>query len=405
METVKNQSKFPLALIALMISALAIGTAEFVIMGILENVAADLQVTLSGAGLLVTGYALGVAVGGPIITTITGRMDRKKLLIGLMLIFVLGNLLCALASNYAILMLARVISSLAHGTFFGVGSIIATRIVPPEKKASAIAMMFSGLTIANILGVPFGTFIGQLFGWRSTFGVVTLFGVISVLGLAFLLPKVNVTEHSTVRKEMRVLRDKQVLLTLLMTILGYGGVFTAFTYVAPILTGITGFSPGAVTPILLLFGVGTTIGNTVGGKLSDWKLMPSLVGILVLLAGTMAVFSISSHNKTAAIATVFIWGFAAFASVPTFQMRVLDKAKDAPNLASSLNISSFNLANAGGAYLGGLVIDSSLGLSSVSLVAATVTLSGLIVTLISWYLDGHKKEYPGNIDKLNTASR
>jgi DHA1 family inner membrane transport protein len=308
-----------------------------------------------------------------------------------MLIFVLGNLLCALAENYSILMIARVISSLAHGTFFGVGSIMATRIVPPEKRASAIAMMFSGLTIANILGVPFGTFIGQIFGWQSTFGIVTLLGVIAMIGLALLVPNVNIAEHSTFRKEIRILQDKQVLMTLLMTILGYGGVFTAFTYIAPILTSITGFSPGAVTPILLLFGVGTTIGNIVGGKLSDWRLMPSLVGILALLAVIMAVFSISSHNKTAAIVSIFIWGFAAFACVPAFQMRVLDKAKGAPNLASSLNISSFNLANAGGAYLGGLVIDSSFGLSSVSLVAASVTFSGLLVTLVSWYMDGYRK--------------
>lgn len=394
-----GQKRFPMALIALMISALAIGTAEFVIMGILENVATDLKVSISAAGLLVTGYALGVAVGGPIITVMTGKVDRKILLLGLMFIFVLGNILCALASNYTILMIARVISSLAHGTFFGVGAIMATRIVSPEKKASAIAMMFSGLTIANILGVPVGTFIGQRFGWQATFGIVTLIGIIAMIGLMLLLPKVTVAEPSAVRKEIRVLGDKQVLLTLLMTVLGYGGVFTAFTYIAPILTSITGFSPAAITPILLLFGVGTLIGNTIGGKLSDWKLMPSLAAILALLAAIMAVFTISANNKTAAVITVFIWGVAAFASIPAFQMRVLDKAKSAPNLASSLNISSFNLANAGGAYLGGLVIDSSWGLSSVSLVAASVTAFGLIVTLISWYTDVSVKEQPGTVEQ------
>jgi DHA1 family inner membrane transport protein len=393
MTSIQKQSALPLALIALMISALAIGTTEFVIMGILKEVAADLQVSLSQAGMLVTGYALGVAVGGPLITVMTGKIDRKKLLLGLMLIFIIGNLICALASSYSVLMIGRVVSSLAHGTFFGAGSIIATQIVAPDKKASAIALMFTGLTLANILGVPFGTFIGQHFGWQATFIVVTLFGIIAFIGLALLVPKVTSREVSTVRSEIRVLRDKQVILTLLLTVLGFGGVFTAFTYIAPILTDITGFSSGAVTPILLLFGVGMTVGNIVGGKLSDWRLMPSLVGILVLLAAVMAVFTLSSHNKIATLVTVVVWGFAAFATVPAFQMRVLDKAKGAPNLASALNISSFNLGNAGGAYLGGLVIDSGFGLPSVSIAAALVTVGGLIIAIISWSLDQPNKLY------------
>lgn len=379
--------KLPLALIALLISAFAIGTTEFVIMGILPDVANDLHVTLSAAGLLVTGYALGVAIGGPIITAFTGRLSRKSLLFGLMLVFVAGNLLASVAPNYQVLMLARILASLTHGTFFGVGSIVGARLVPREKQASAIAMMFAGLTLANILGVPLGTFIGQMWGWRSTFGIVTVMGIISLIGIAGLVPRIQGEPASGFRQEIRVLRDKQVILALFMTVLGFGGVFTAFTYIAPILTDITGFGSGAVTPILLVFGLGTTIGNTVGGKLSDWKPMPSLVGMLALLAAVLAVFTLTSSFKVAAVVTVFIWGFASFTIVPAFQMRVLAKSKGSPNIASALNISSFNLANAGGAYLGGWVIDSGPGLHALPMAAAIVTAAGLLVTLISWSLD------------------
>jgi len=386
--TAENQrNKLSLALIALLISAFAIGTTEFVIMGILPDVANDLHVTLSAAGLLVTGYALGVAIGGPIITACTGRLSRKSLLFSLMLVFVAGNLLAAIASNYALLMIARILASFAHGTFFGVGSIVATRLVPREKQASAIALMFAGLALANILGVPFGTFIGQMWGWRSTFWVVTALGIVSLIGIAALVPRIQKETVSNFHQEIRVLRSKQVILALLMTVLGFGGVFTAFTYIAPILTGITGFGTGAVTPILLIFGIGMTIGNTIGGKLSDWKLMPSLAGMLALLTAVLAIFTLTSHFKIAAVITVFIWGFASFTIVPAFQMRVLAKAKGSPNIASALNISSFNLANAGGAYLGGWVIDSGPGLGSLPSVAAIVTTAGLFVTLISWSMD------------------
>nr|WP_025716913.1 MFS transporter [Paenibacillus sp. 1-18] len=387
MSTENQRNKLPPALIALLISAFAIGTTEFVIMGILPDVANDLHVTLSAAGLLVTGYALGVAIGGPLITACTSRLSRKSLLFGLMLIFVAGNLLAAVALAYAILMIARILASFAHGTFFGVGSIVATRLVSREKQASAIALMFTGLTLANILGVPIGTFIGQMWGWRSTFWIVTALGILSLIGIAFLVPRIQKEPTSDFRHEMRVLRSKQVVLALLMTVLGFGGVFTAFTYIAPILTDITGFSVGAVTPILLLFGIGMTIGNAIGGKLSDWKLMPSLVGMLTLLTAVLAIFTLTSYFKIAALVTVFVWGFASFTIVPALQMRVLAKAKGSPNIASALNISSFNLANAGGAYLGGWVIDSGPGLGSLPWIAAIVTAAGLVVTLISWSLD------------------
>ncbi|OXM85353.1 MFS transporter [Paenibacillus rigui] len=385
----------PLALIALLISAFAIGTTEFVIMGILPDVANDLHVTLSAAGLLVTGYALGVAIGGPVITAFTGRLSRKSLLFSLMLIFIAGNLLAAVAPSYSILMAARVLASFAHGTFFGVGSIVATRLVPRDKQASAIAMMFAGLTLANILGVPIGTFVGQMWGWRSTFWVVTVLGIVSLVGIAAWVPRIKNEEVTGFRQEIRVLRSKQILLALLMTIFGFGGVFTAFTYIAPLLTDITGFGPGAVTPILLLFGIGMTLGNAAGGKLADWRLMPSIAGMLTLLTAVLAVFTLTSHYKIAAVINVLIWGFAAFTIVPAFQMRVLAKAKGSPNIASALNISSFNLANAGGAYLGGWVIDSGPGLGSLPWVAAIVTAAGLLVTLLSWSLDKREASSSG----------
>ncbi|XOK59210.1 MFS transporter [Paenibacillus elgii] len=398
MSTEIQRSKPPLALVSLLISAFAIGTTEFVIMGILPEVAADLQVTLSAAGLLVTGYALGVAIGGPVITAFTGRLPRKSLLFGLMLIFVAGNLMAAVTPNYAVLMIARILASFAHGTFFGVGSIVATRLVPREKQASAIAMMFAGLTLANILGVPFGTFVGQMWGWRSTFWIVTALGVLSLVGIGGLVPRIAQEAVTGFRQEIRVLRSKQVGLALLMTVLGFGGVFTAFTYIAPILTDITGFGAGAVTPILLVFGIGMTIGNTVGGKLADWRLMPSLAGMLALLTAVLALFTLTSSYKittvvtVVTVVTVLVCGFASFTIVPAFQMRVLQKAKGSPNIASALNISSFNLANAGGAYLGGWIIDNGPGLHALPWIAAIVTAAGLLVALASWSLDRQDAE-------------
>lgn len=377
----------PIALWALAISAFAIGTTEFVIMGLLPEVAANLGTTLSSAGLLVTGYALGVFVGAPLVTATTGKLPRKTLLVGLMVLFVIGNLGCALAPDYTVLMISRIVASFAHGAFFGVGSVVATSLVAKEKQASAIALMFTGLTVANVLGVPFGTWLGQMHGWRSTFWAVSAIGVVALLATAYLVPRSDAKQEADFGRELRVLGRPQVLLGLLMTVLGFGGVFAAFTYIAPILTDITGFQPGAVSPILLLFGVGLVGGNLVGGKFADKYLMPTLVISLVLLAGVLLLFSYTSHYKLATIITVGLLGAAAFATVPPLQMRVLQKATGAPNLASSMNIAAFNLGNALGAWLGGVTIDHGPGLHAVTLVAALITLGGLVVALISWKLD------------------
>ena len=377
----------PIALWALTISAFAIGTTEFVIMGLLPEVATSLGVTLSAAGMLVTGYALGVFVGAPLVTATTGRLPRKTLLMALMLVFVVGNLACAMAPDYNTLMIGRIIASFAHGAFFGVGSVVATGLVPKEKQASAIALMFTGLTVANVLGVPFGTWLGQIYGWRATFWAVTAIGIVALAATGWLVPRSQGGEAADFGRELRVLGRPQVLLGLAMTVLGFGGVFAAFTYIAPILTDISGFAPAAVSPILLLFGVGLVIGNLAGGKLSDRRLMPTLVGSLVALAVVLVLFGLTNENKIASIIGVGLLGMAAFATVPPLQMRVLEKATGAPNLASSVNIAAFNLGNAAGAWLGGLTIDHGPGLHAVPYVAAILPLAGIAVALVSWRMD------------------
>jgi len=377
----------PLPLLALAASAFAIGTTEFVIMGLLPDVAASLGVSIPSAGFLVTGYALGVVVGAPILTLLTNRWQRKHVLLALMGIFILGNLLCAVAPDYGLLMAARVVASFAHGSFFGVGSVVAAGLVAKDKQASAIAMMFTGLTLANILGVPFGTLVGQALGWRATFWVVTGLGVIAAIAIALLVPAKHDAEAPSLAKELGVLRRPQVWLALLTTVLGFGGVFTVFTYITPILEQVTGLTPHAVSAVLLLFGVGLTLGNTVGGKLADRALMPTLIGVLAALALILALFSVTSHSVIPAVITIFVWGVAGFATVPPLQMRMVEKAKDAPNLASSLNIGAFNLGNAGGATLGGVIIDHGLNFAWVSIAGALVAAAGLAAALLGASLD------------------
>ncbi|WP_051051596.1 MFS transporter [Paenibacillus sonchi] len=387
----KPASKSPtLALLALTLGAFAIGMTEFIIMGLLPEVAESLQVSIPLAGLLITGYALGVAIGAPIITVATHRMKRKQLLLFLMILFIAGNALAALAPNYGVLMVARILAALTHGSFFGVGSVIAAELVPKEKRAGAIAIMFTGLTLANILGVPIGTFIGQAFGWRSTFWTITVIGLIAWIGISILVPKVE-TSPSSLRQELGVLHQPAVHVALLMTVFGFGGVFTAFTYISPILIDITKFSANSVSYILVLFGAGITIGNIIGGKLADRKLMPSLLGILVLLAIVLAVFAITDQYKVPALITIFILGIAAFGTVPGLQLHMLNTAKEAPTLASTLNIAAFNLGNALGAYVGGLVIDVQFGggLAAVPWVASIVTVVGIVFTL--WGAQQQKK--------------
>lgn len=381
----------PIPLIALALSAFAIGTTEFVIMGMLPDVARDLSVSIPSAGLLVTGYALGVAVGAPLLAVLTSKLSRKTALQLLMVVFIIGNVLCAIAPGYGLLMAARVVTSFAHGSFFGIGAVVAASLVSDDKRASAIALMFTGLTLANVIGVPLGTLIGQELGWRASFWVVSALGVISLAGIAAWLPNRHDVAPAGLAHEIRVLGNVRVLLALAMTVLGFGGVFVVFTYIAPILEQVTGVSPHGVTMVLVLFGVGLTLGNMIGGKLADRALMPSLIAILFVLAVIMGVFTKTSHHLIPAIVTIFVWGVAAFATVPPLQMRVVETAKAAPNLASTLNIGAFNLGNAGGAWLGGVVLEHGHPLSSLPWAAAAVALAAIAVTAIAMRMDAGRR--------------
>jgi MFS transporter, DHA1 family, inner membrane transport protein len=382
-----NPSPSRLPLLALAVAAFAIGTTEFVIMGLLPEVASDLKVSIPSAGMLVSGYALGVAVGAPLLAALTAKMERKHALLLLMGLFILGNALCAIAPNYDVLMVARVVAAFCHGSFFGIGAVVAAHLVPANQRARAIALMFAGLTLANVLGVPFGTFLGQWAGWRSTFWAVTGLGVIAALGVFRFVPSLPDLKAPDMRRELRVLREPQALIALGMTVLGFGGVFTVFTYIAPILQEQSHVSPHWTGAVLVLFGLGTTIGNMLGGRLADWKLMPSLMGILVVLTALLVAFAWTMHSTVASIVTVFLWGIAAFATIAPLQSRVVHVAGDAPNLASTLNIAAFNLGNAGGAWLGGAVLAAGYSMPMVSLTGAAVTVAGLLATMASVALE------------------
>ncbi|MFI0846393.1 MFS transporter [Mesorhizobium sp. IMUNJ 23232] len=379
----------PLALYALTAGAFGIGVTEFVIMGLLLEVGADLGVSISAAGLLISGYALGVVVGAPLLGAIAGRWSRKTLLMGLMVVFTLGNLACALAPDYWTLMAARVLTAFAHASFFGVGSVVATGLVAPNRKASAIAIMFTGLTVANILGVPFGTWLGQAYGWRSTFWAVTLVGVAAFAVIALLVPRDRpAPREQSSENALAVLSRRPVLLGLLTTVLSWVGVFAAFTYIAPILTQVTGFSESAVSPILLVFGAGLVAGNLLGGKLADRRLVPAMLGSLAALAVVLFAMRFAIHQPIAAVISVGLFGAAAFATVPPLQMWLLEKADGAgQGLASSFNIAAFNLGNAIGAWLGGAVIDHGPGLGAVPLVAGIVPVAALGVALLAIQLE------------------
>jgi DHA1 family inner membrane transport protein len=382
-----NTSPSRLPLLALAVAAFAIGTTEFVIMGLLPEVASDLKVSIPSAGMLVSGYALGVAVGAPLLAAFTAKMERKHALLLLMGLFILGNALCAIAPNYDVLMVARVVAAFCHGSFFGIGAVVAAHLVPANQRARAIALMFAGLTLANVLGVPFGTFLGQWAGWRSTFWAVTALGVIAALGVYRFVPTLPDLKAPDMRRELRVLREPQALIALGMTVLGFGGVFTVFTYIAPILQEQSHVSPHWTGAVLVLFGLGTTVGNMLGGRLADWKLMPSLMGILVVLTALLVAFAWTMHSTVASIVTVFLWGIAAFATIAPLQSRVVHVAGDAPNLASTLNIAAFNLGNAGGAWLGGAVLAAGYSMPTVSLTGAAVTVAGLLATMASVALE------------------
>ncbi len=372
----------PLSLAVLALSAFAIGTTEFVIMGLLPDVARDLAVSIPAAGWLVTGYALGVALGAPFMAVATARLARRTALMLLMGIFVAGNLLCALAASYELLMLARVLTALCHGAFFGIGSVVAAGLVAPERRASAVALMFTGLTLATILGVPLGTALGQVAGWRATFWAVTLIGVLALAGLKLALPPEAQSERESLRNELHALKQRPVWLAFLMTILFSASMFTTFTYIAPLLEEVTGVSPTGITASLFLIGVGLTIGNLVGGRCADRHLVATLAGGYVGIALVSVSLAALARSLVATEVVLLLWGCVTFALVPALQVNVVRYGSAAPNLVSIMNIGAFNIGNALGAWTGGAVLTAGLGLTAVPVAAALLAGGGLAVTLM-----------------------
>ncbi|MET9253664.1 MFS transporter [Streptomyces sp. NPDC003717] len=386
----------PLALLALAIGAFGIGTTEFVIMGLLPEVASDFDVSIPTAGYLVSGYALGVMLGAPLMTLLGTKVSRKRMLMLLMGLFIAGNLLSALAPAFSVMLIGRVVASLAHGAFFGIGSVVAADLVAPHKKAGAISMMFTGLTVANVVGVPAGTLIGQSAGWRVTFCAVAALGVLGLAGVAKLVPDLPRPEGVRLRHEIAAFKNVQVLLAMAMTVLGFGGVFAAITYIAPMMTHVAGFADGSVTWLLVLFGLGMSAGNLVGGRFADRALMPLLYVALAALAAVLALFTLAAHDQIASAVTVFFIGAFGFATVPPLQKRVLDQAHGAPTLASAVNIGAFNLGNALSAWLGGIVIAAGFGYTAPNWVGAMLAVAALVLALVSAGLE-RRDSAPGKV--------
>lgn len=382
----------PIALLALTLSAFAIGTTEFVIVGLIPTIATDLGVDLPSAGLLVSLYALGVAVGAPVLTALSGKWPRKTLLLSLMALFTVGNLLAWQAPGYESLIVARVLTGLAHGVFFSIGSTLATGLVPKEKAAGAIAILFTGLTVALVTGVPLGTFIGQHFGWRNTFLLVSALGAIAFLGsLAFVPSGLRHTRPASLAEQLRVLARPRLLLVYAMTAVGYGGTFTAFTFLAPILREVSGFSADAISLVLLVYGVSVAFGNLYGGRLADRiGPVPALKRIFLVLALVLFALTFTAGSKVLVLLTVLAWGAVAFGNVPGLQLYVVRQAeREAPralDVASGLNIAAFNLGIAGGAWGGGLVV-AHLGIMQTPWIGALVVLGALGLTALSGHLD------------------
>lgn len=373
----------PAGLIALALGGFGIGLTEFVITGLLPEVAADYGVTETTAGWLVTGYALAVIVGALGLTAATTRLPRKPVLLGLLVLFIVGNTLSAIAPTYEVMMSGRVIAALCHGAFFGIGSVVAANMVERSKRASAVALMFTGLTASNVLGVPFGTFLGQALGWRSTFWAIVVIGVVALVGVLVLVPTVRATEIPSLARELGAFRSGQVWLSLGMTVLGYGGMFGAFTYIAYTLTSVSGFPSSAVPWLLVVFGVGLFVGNFVGGKLAARSIDRTLLVVLVALTVVLGLFALVATSPVLTVIALVLMGAFGFATVPALQTRVMQYADHAPTLASGANIAAFNLGNALGAWIGGLTIAAGLGYTSPIWAGAGITLAAVALTLVA----------------------
>ena len=378
-------------LLALAVSAFGIGTSEFIIMGLLPDLAHSFQVSIPKTGILVSGYALSVTLGSPLVALALSHMDRKRALLILMGMFVAGNALCALAPTFLLLLLARILTALCHGAFFGIGSIVAFHLVPRSERAQAITLMFSGLTLANVLGVPAGTALGQAFGWRFAFWALVPIGLVAGLGLFRMVPH-QPAEKLELKHEFRAALRPQVQLVLALSTLSSVSLFCVFTYVAPILEQVTHLSPTAVTRVLVVFGVGITVGNLLGGRLADWKQMPVLLTGFVLLIAIFLVMPFVELTVVPAVIMIFVWGCVHFATGSPLQARIVDQAKGAPNLASTLNQGAFNLGNAIGASLGGIMLTEGIGYRYLSWGSAAVASVALLVALIALRVEQNEQK-------------
>ncbi|MCF6469292.1 MFS transporter [Nonomuraea sp. MG754425] len=385
----------PLALFALMISAFGIGTTEFVVSGLLPEIGRDMSVSLSTAGLLISGYALGVVVGGPIATAAGTKLPRKAMLLILMLLFIAGNLLAAVAPGYGMLMAGRILSAVCHGAFFGIASVVAADLVGSAKRSRAISMVFTGLTVANVVGSPLGTWVGQGYGWRATFVMITAIGLVSLAGVAFLVPRQPQAEGASLRRELAVFGRLQVWLAFGTAAMSIGALFAAYSYVAPLMTEVAGFSPGSLTLLLVLFGVGLVIGNLLGGRYADRAQLPTLYVSIGLLTVVLVAFTMTAHARFPAAITLMLLGGAGFATVPGFMTRAIDKADGAPTLASAAAASGANLGISIGAYLGGLTIDAGLGYTSPVWVGAGMAALALVITAASGALESRDRRRQG----------
>ncbi len=372
----------PLALLALAISAFAIGTTEFVTTGLLQDIARDLHITIPQAGYLTSGYALGVVISAPVLTLLLARFNRKHTLVLLILLFIVGSIVSARAATFEQLMLGRVLSAFCHGAFFGIGAVVATSVVAPNKQASAIALMFTGLTLANVVGVPLGTYFGQHFGWRAAFWAIAVLGVMGLMGLVVLVPKQRTEPHS-ILAELAVFKRPQVWLALLVTAVGFSGLLASFAYISPMMTEVAGFAPEHLVWILSIYGVGLVAGNIVAAKFADRALVPTILTLLTLLVLILLLFTYSIHSQPLAIINVFFLGAIGFGTIPPLQMYVMEKAVGAPTLASAANISAFNLGASGGVWLGGMAINAGYGFASPNWVGAMTTGIGLLIAIYS----------------------
>ncbi|MEJ9217693.1 MFS transporter [Paenibacillus glucanolyticus] len=396
-----NKKRSLFALLALAVSAFAIGTTEFISVGLLPLIAEDMNISVTTAGLTVSMYALGVTFGAPILTSLTSRMPRKALLLWIMIIFIIGNSVAASATSIGILLAARVLSAFSHGVFMSIGSIIAASVVPENRRASAISIMFTGLTVATVTGVPLGTFIGQQLGWRLAFVAIIVVGVIAFIANSILVPAdLPKGERTTFRDQAKLLTNGRLLLMLLITALGYGGTFVVFTYLSPLLQDVTGFKESTVAVILLVYGIAIAIGNVIGGKAANRNPLKALLYMFIAQAVVLFIMLFTAPFKVAGLITIILMGFLAFMNVPGLQVYVVMLAERfaprAVDMASAMNIAAFNAGIAIGAFMGGLITDS-LGMIHTAWIGALMVLGAVVLT--GWSLKLERKDQQGHRDQ------